>query len=106
MPEKAALQRAAGGPRGADTAYAGPTHGDVRPTMIKPGRSSATDPVKVDKAALIARSAVRHNHASPRPSSQAVATVAAVWPTIIAQLVVPASVIAIGPCMTHAEPNW
>jgi hypothetical protein len=44
VPEKAALQRAAGGPRGADTAYAGATHGDVRPTKIKPRRSSDTRP--------------------------------------------------------------
>jgi len=114
VPEKAALQRAAGGPRGADTAYAGATHGDVRPTMIKLGRSSDTRPVKVDKAARIAHSAVRHNHASPRPSSQAVATVAAIWAMIMIQLAVAASAIGpvlctlIGPvpCMAHAAPSW
>jgi len=74
--------------------------------MIKLGRSSDTRPVKVDKAARIAHSAVRHNHASPRPSSQAVATVAAVWATIIAQLVtggLQAARLAARMCGSRAE---
>jgi hypothetical protein len=53
----------------------------------------------------MARSAVRHNRASPRASSQAVATVAAAWARIIAQLG-PASGMGIGPFIAHAAPSW
>src|SRR6187200_33683 len=98
VPADAVLQRAAGGPRGAEWAYAGATHGDRRSRMIKCGRSSAKRPVKVPSAARMTRSAVRHNHASPRPSRQAVATVANAWAMIIAQLVVAVSVIGVVLC--------
>src|SRR3954453_18083421 len=93
----AALQRPAGGPR-TETAYAGATHGAAALTMIRRGRSSARRPVKLPSAARMARSAVRHNHASPRPSNHAVATVATAWVMIIAQPVVPESAIGVVLC--------